>query len=127
MKRILVVFVILLISNECYSQAVGTKKTINVKLISYGCGADLCGIELKDFSSNKIYTFDNIRTTLSEITSIQDDYYKNNEHSSFIGVVYKAIVVYKSVNKYEQDDSGVLTAEQKKMKVKRWIIVSLKK
>lgn len=81
------------------AQQVGTKKNITLRISSYECGGDYCAIELKDISSGKIYTFENIddKTKGQNIfETIQDNYYKNGESDKkLIGIILNATIEYR--------------------------------
>ena len=73
MKHILTLIVIL-ITSSAFSQKLGTKKTITLKLTSYEC-VDNCYISFKDIEKGSEYDFHNIDNTTNDnnlIKKIED-------------------------------------------------------
>lgn len=127
MKGIVCSIIMLITTLTCYSQTIGQKKNIKLKLISYGCG-DNCYIELKDVEKGIIYNFHNIDKRTQDngiLKAIQNDYYAANENDSkLVGQVYTAIIEYRITDEFQEGPEG---HESTNRKVKKWMINSLKK
>ena len=80
------------------AQAVGTKKNVTLKLVSYQCG-DFCDFTMKDVVSGKTYSFENadVKTKGMEVfESIQQTYYDNGESDQkLVGKTFKAVIEYR--------------------------------
>ena len=127
MKHI-VTFIFILIANSAFSQKLGTKKTITLKLTSYEC-VDNCYISFKDIEKGSEYDFHNIDNTTNDnklIKKIEDEYYASNQSVNFksIGKLYTAIVEYKITKEFEETEYGPKPTGKK---IKKWIIISLNK
>ena len=126
MKNI-VSLILILITSIAYSQKLGEKKTLTLKLISYECG-DNCYISFKDVEKGSEYDFHNVDKKIKDnniIDKIQEEYYASEETGSFksIGKIYTAIVEYKLIQDYEETEYG---PKYKGKKIKKWMIISLK-
>jgi hypothetical protein len=126
MKNI-VSLILLLITSIAYSQKLGEKKTLTLKLISYECG-DNCYISFKDVEKGSEYDFHNVDKKIKDnniIDKIQEEYYASEETGSFksIGKLYTAVVEYKLIQDYEETEYG---PKYKGKKIKKWMIISLK-
>ena len=129
MKKIknIVSLILILITSIAYSQKLGEKKTLTLKLISYGCG-DNCNISFKDVEKGSEYDFHNVDKKIKDnniIDKIQEEYYAAEETGSFksIGKLYTAVVEYKLIQDYEETENG---PKYKGKKIKKWMIISLK-
>jgi hypothetical protein len=126
MKNI-VSLILILITSIAYSQKLGEKKTLTLKLISYECG-DNCYISFKDVEKGSEYDFHNVDKKIKDnniIDKIQEEYYASEETGSFksIGKLYTAVVEYKLIQDYEETEYG---PKYKGKKIKKWMIISLK-
>lgn len=127
MKNI-VSLILLLITSIAYSQKLGEKKTLTLKLISYECG-DNCYISFKDVEKGSEYDFHNVDKKIKDnniIDKIQEEYYvAEDTGGSFksIGKLYTAVVEYKLIQDYEETENG---PKYKGKKIKKWMIISLK-
>ena len=126
MKNI-VSLMLILITSIAYSQKLGEKKTLTLKLISYECG-DNCYISFKDVEKGSEYDFHNVDKKIKDnniIDKIQEEYYASEETGSFksIGKLYTAVVEYKLIQDYEETEYG---PKYKGKKIKKWMIISLK-
>ncbi len=113
----------------CKAQSLGTKKSIVLKLTSYGC-EDNCSMDLKDIATGVIYSFDNIDEKTKDngiLQKLQDLYYKNGEtDKKIVGNTYKVIIEYRKTDIWKQistDEPRVKTGKQKT----KWMINSLSK
>jgi hypothetical protein len=130
MKKIknIVSLILILITSIAYSQKLGEKKTLTLKLISYGCG-DNCNISFKDVEKGNEYDFHNVDKKIKDnniIDKIQEEYYvAEDTGGSFksIGKLYTAVVEYKLIQDYEETENG---PKYKGKKIKKWMIISLK-
>ena len=129
MKKIknIVSLMLILITSIAYSQKLGEKKTLTLKLISYECG-DNCYISFKDVEKGSEYDFHNVDKKIKDnniIDKIQEEYYASEETGSFksIGKLYTAVVEYKLIQDYEETEYG---PKYKGKKIKKWMIISLK-
>ena len=129
MKKIknIVSLILILITSIAYSQKLGEKKTLTLKLISYECG-DNCYISFKDVEKGSEYDFHNVDKKIKDnniIDKIQEEYYASEETGSFksIGKLYTAVVEYKLIQDYEETEYG---PKYKGKKIKKWMIISLK-
>ena len=128
MKNILVLFISVLITSSAFSQKLGDKKTLTLKLMSYECG-DNCYISFKDIQKGSEYDFHNIDDKINDnniIAKIQDEYYASDQSNNFklIGKLYTAVVEYKTVKEFEETEYGPRPTGKKS---KKWMIISLKK
>ena len=127
MKYILSLIVILIASSG-FSQNLGEKKTLTLKLMNYEC-VDNCYISFKDINKGSLYDFHNIDNKINDnniISIIEEEYYASNQSDNFksIGNLYTAIVEFKIVKDYEETPEGPrLTGK----KIKKWMIISLRK
>ncbi len=127
MKNI-VSLILILITSIAYSQKLGEKKTLTLKLISYECG-DNCYISFKDVEKGSEYDFHNVDKKIKDnniIDKIQEEYYvAEDTGGSFksIGKLYTAVVEYKLIQDYEETENG---PKYKGKKIKKWMIISLK-
>lgn len=127
MKNI-VSLILILITSIAYSQKLGEKKTLTLKLISYECG-DNCYISFKDVEKGSEYDFHNVDKKIKDnniIDKIQEEYYvAEDTGGSFksIGKLYTAVVEYKLIQDYEETEYG---PKYKGKKIKKWMIISLK-
>ena len=127
MKNI-VSLILLLITSIAYSQKLGEKKTLTLKLISYEC-VDNCYISFKDVEKGSEYDFHNVDKKIKDnniIDKIQEEYYvAEDTGGSFksIGKLYTAVVEYKLIQDYEETENG---PKYKGKKIKKWMIISLK-
>ena len=128
MKHILTL-IIILFTSSAYSQKLGTKKTLTLKLMSYEC-VDNCYISFKDIEKGSDYDFHNIDDKINDnnlIKKIQDEYYASDQSDNFksIGKLFTAVVEYKITKEFEESGDGgrELTGE----KIKKWMIISLNK
>ena len=110
MKNI-VSLILILITSIAYSQKLGEKKTLTLKLISYECG-DNCYISFKDVEKGSEYDFHNVDKKIKDnniIDKIQEEYYvAEDTGGSFksIGKLYTAVVEYKLIQDYEETENG---------------------
>ena len=126
MKNI-VSLILILITSYAYSQKLGEKKTLTLKLISYEC-VDNCYISFKDVEKGSEYDFHNVDKKIKDnniIDKIQEEYYASEETGSFksIGKLYTVVVEYKLIQDYEETEYG---PKYKGKKIKKWMIISLK-
>lgn len=127
MKYILSLIVILIASSG-FSQNIGEKKTLTLKLMSYEC-VDNCYISFKDINKGSLYDFHNIDDKINDnniISKIQEEYYDSNQSDNFksIGKLYTALVEFKIVKEYEETSEGPKITGKK---IKKWTIISLRK
>ncbi len=129
MKKIknIVSLMLILITSIAYSQKLGEKKTLTLKLISYECG-DNCYISFKDVEKGSEYNFHNVDDKIKDnniIDKIEGEYYASMETGSFksIGKLYTAVVEYKLIQDFEETPEGPI---KKGKKIKKWMIISLK-
>ena len=128
MKHILTL-IIILFTSSAFSQKLGTKKTLTLKLMSYEC-VDNCYISFKDIEKGSDYDFHNIDDKINDnnlIKKIQDEYYASDQSDNFksIGKLFTAIVEYKITNEFEESGDGGRELTGKK--IKKWMIISLNK
>jgi hypothetical protein len=128
MKHILTLIVIL-ITSSAFSQKLGTKKTLTLKLTSYEC-VDNCYISFKDIEKGSDYDFHNIDDKINDnnlIKKIQDEYYASDQSDNFksIGKLFTAVVEYKITKEFEESGDGGRELTGKK--IKKWMIISLNK
>jgi hypothetical protein len=128
MKYILSLIVILIASSG-FSQNLGEKKTLTLKLMYYEC-VDNCYISFKDIKKGSEYDFHNIDNKINDnkiISKIQDEYYASEKSDNFksIGKLFTAVVEYKIVKEYMEDGNGGVEYTGKK--IKKWMIISLRK
>lgn len=126
--KIIVSIIAILIANSSFSQKIGERKTLTLKLMSYEC-VDNCYISFKDIVKGSDYDFHNIDDKINDnniIANIQDEYYASEQSSNFksIGKLYTAVVEYKIVKEYEESGDG--GREYTGKKIKKWMIVNLK-
>ncbi len=124
----IVSIIFILITSSAFSQKLGEKKTLTLKLMSYEC-ADNCYISFKDIVKGSEYDFHNIDDKINDnniINKIQDEYYASDQSTNFksIGNLYTAIVEYKIVKEFEETEYGPKPTGKK---IKKWMITSLKK
>ena len=102
----------------CQAQTLGTKKNVTLKLLGYECG-DFCGIEFKDVSSGKVYSFENIDDKTQDngiIAGIQKAYYDNGESDSkLVGKTYKAVIEFRKTDILSNDEIPKKTGKKKKL------------
>lgn len=127
MKYILSLIVILIASSG-FSQNLGEKKTLTLKLMSYEC-VDNCYISFKDINKGSLYDFHNIDDKINDnniISEIEGEYYDSNQSDNFksIGKLYTAVVEFKIVKEYEETPEGPKITGKK---IKKWTIISLRK
>lgn len=108
----------------CQAQTLGTKKNVTLKLLGYECG-DFCGIEFKDVSSGKVYSFENIDDKTQDngiIAGIQKAYYDNGEsESKLVGKTYKAVIEFRKTDILSNDEIPKKTGKKKT----QWMINSI--
>ena len=131
MKKIKIKFfvgvIFILTTSIAFSQKLGEKKTLTLKLMSYECG-DNCYISFKDIVKGSEYDFHNIDDKINDnniIIKIQDEYYASDQSSNFksIGNLYTAVVEFKITKEFEETESGPKPTGKK---IKKWMIISLK-
>ena len=122
---------LLLLSFNCFSQKLGSKKIITVQLKSYGCG-DFCYITFVNINQPKIeYSFDNIDAKTKDhgnLQAIQDEYYKSEENDNAIlkKGLYSIKLEYRLIDEYV--NTGIEEQPKKTgRKLKRWMINNLTK
>ncbi|WP_396209278.1 hypothetical protein [Flavobacterium sp.] len=126
--KIIVSIIVLLITSSSFSQKIGERKTLTLKLMSYEC-VDNCYISFKDIVKGSDYDFHNIDDKINDnniIAKIQDEYYASEQSNNFksIGKLYTAVVEYKIVKEFEESGDGGLEYTGKK--IKKWMIINLK-
>ncbi len=127
MKYILSLIVILIASSG-FSQNIGEKKILTLKLMNYEC-VDNCYISFKDINKGSLYDFHNVDDKINDnniIKKIQDEYYASNQSDNFksIGKLYTAVVEFKIVKEFEETGDGGV--EYTGRKIKKWMIISLR-
>jgi hypothetical protein len=127
MKYILSLIVILIASSG-FSQNLGEKKTLTLKLMYYEC-VDNCYISFKDIKKGSEYDFHNIDEKINDnniLSKIKEEYYASNQSDNFksIGKLYTAVVEFKIVNEIEETEYGLRKTGRK---IKKWTIISLRK
>lgn len=121
-------FALLLCCFTSFSQSIGIKKEIVLRLYSYSCG-DNCYIKFKDDVKGTVYDFHNIDGKTKDnnnLKEIQDSYYASGESENFklIGQVYSATIEYRTTKEFNEGFEG---REYTGKVIKKWMINSLKK